>query len=85
MSCGKRYYDYEQTAFANHVASHSLDEHRQLSFKTRMPAFFDNYHPDFNDVDWQRWIDRKSVERPEQWRKWMKTSEGKSTSGLGSR
>jgi hypothetical protein len=72
--CGHPFYEGERVAYERHVVrGHSHEEIRSHSDRVRFPAFYDNYHPDFNDVGWQRWIDKNNAERPEQWRRWMKT------------
>lgn len=75
--CGKPFYEGEQAAFERHVlspAEHPLEEVRSKSMTYSHPAFYDPYW-EGADVDWQRWIDKNQAERPEEWMKWMKTSE----------
>lgn len=49
---------------------------RAKSFTLRAPGLFDPWY-EGSDVEWGRFIDRMWRERPEQWRRWMKTSDGK--------
>jgi hypothetical protein len=47
-------------------------EIRMRSFTLRAPGFFDPWY-EGSDVEWGKFIERKWKERPEQWRKWMRT------------
>lgn len=71
--CEAVFTEDERHQFERHVLAHPAEDVLAHSPAHTMPAFFDNYHPDFNDVDWQRWIDDNHAKRPEQWRRWMKT------------
>lgn len=81
--CKKPFYENEQRALERHVLNeHSLEEILQHSPRHTAPGLFDPYW-EGGDVDWQRWIDKNKVARPEAWRRWMKTGAGKSSGGLG--
>lgn len=71
--CGKPFFEGEQSAFERHcLKDHSHEEVRSHSDMVRAPGLFDpNYEG--SDVEWGKWIERNNRERPEEWRKWMKT------------
>jgi hypothetical protein len=72
--CGHPFYEGERAAYERHcLKDHSHEEVRSHSLVVQAPGLFDNTHPDYNDVAWAEWIAKNHAERPEQWRRWMKT------------
>lgn len=73
--CPKEFYEDERTAFERHILNdHPPEDIKPHSPQMQAPGIFDPHH-ESGDVEWQRWIDRMNAERPEDWMKWMKTSE----------
>jgi hypothetical protein len=62
----------ERHAFERHVLSHPPEEIKPHSPHMSAPGLFDP-NADVGDTDWRDWIDKNNRERPEAWRKWMKT------------
>ena len=76
--CPMVFYEGEESLYERHVIrGHSHEELREHSLQAQAPGIFDPNH-ESGDVEWGRWIERNNRERPEQWRKWMRTDEGKS-------
>jgi hypothetical protein len=80
MACGKPFYEGEQSVYERHVVD-ACDQQEEYmdatSMQRKMPAAYDQTNPDFNDVEWAKWIEDHQRDRPEQVHKWFKTSEGK--------
>lgn len=81
--CEAAWYEPEDRfEYERHVMrAHSHEEVRDLSPRTHAPGIFDPHH-ESGDVEWQRWIDRNAAAGNDPMR-YMKTSDGKSTSGTG--
>ena len=80
LACGQTFFESEMKKYEYHVTNDcgDMEEYEKATaFLKRAPAFYDNYHPDFNDVEWQKWIDEHKKSDPHRWDKWGKTSEGK--------
>ena len=81
--CEAVFTEDERFQFERHVMrAHDESDLRPHSPRMQAPALFDPKH-DSGDVEWGEWIRRNNESRPEQWRRWMKTSAGKHSSGLG--
>lgn len=67
---------YSEAAYRDHFDNNrcrELEEQARLrSFTLRAPGLFDPWY-EGSDVEWGRWIEKNWRERPEQWRKWMRT------------
>jgi hypothetical protein len=64
----------ERHQFERHVLQHPVEDMLPHSPKHQAPGIFDPYH-ESGDVAWQKWIDKNNETRPDEWAKWMKTSE----------
>lgn len=72
--CEAVFTEDERRQFERHVLGHPPEEIKPHSPFMQAPGLFDNYH-ESGDVAWQRWIDKNNAERPDEWQRWMKTSE----------
>jgi hypothetical protein len=73
--CDAVFFEDERHQYERHcVSGHSVEELREHSLQAQAPGLFDPHH-ESGDVEWQKWIDKNQAERPEDWRRWMKTSE----------
>jgi hypothetical protein len=71
--CGHPFYEGERAAMERHVLrDHSHEEVRSHSDTVRAPGLFDPLY-EGSDVEWGKWIAKNQAERPEDWRRWMKT------------
>jgi hypothetical protein len=71
--CEAVFTEDERHQFEHHVLrGHDHAELREHSLQAQAPGIFDPHH-ESGDVAWQEWIDKNSAERPEDWRRWMKT------------
>lgn len=69
--CGAVFYEGERNAYERHVLKdHSHEEVRSHSYAVQAPGLFS---PDAGDAEWGRWIAKNNAERPEDWKRWMKT------------
>lgn len=73
-------FEGEHRQYQAHVLSHTEEEVRAVSLHAQAPGLFG---ADAGDADWARWIRDKTESDPHGWVKWMKTDEGKHSSGLG--
>jgi hypothetical protein len=78
--CGAAFFETEMRAYLKHCAGHSLEDVRAQSPTYQAPGIFSK---DAGDREWGEYIDRKMAEDPHGWAKWLKTSDGKHSSGIG--
>jgi hypothetical protein len=72
--CGHWFYAGEERAYERHVMSHPIEDMHPHSLHTQAPGLFDSNHEASGDVEWGQYIRRMNEERPEGWRRWMRTS-----------
>jgi hypothetical protein len=69
--CDAVFTEDERFQFEHHVLrGHDHAELREHSYAVQAPGLFS---PDAGDAEWGRWIAKNNAERPEDWRRWMKT------------
>jgi hypothetical protein len=75
--CGHPFFEREigpGGAFERHVMSHPIEDMHPHSLHTQAPGLFDSNSEASGDVEWGQYIRRMNEERPEGWRRWMRTS-----------
>lgn len=74
--CGHPFFEGEERAYRRHVTDSKVHDDAEIAARSprhQAPGLFDNRHPDYNDIAWADWIEKNARERPEQWKRWMKT------------
>ena len=79
--CGRTFFEYERAAYIDHcVKGHSHEEVRAKSPRVQAPGLFD---PDAGDAEWAKWVRDHQASDPHGWKRWLRTDDGKHSSGLG--
>lgn len=73
--CEAVFTEDERFQYERHcLRGHDHAELREHSLAVQAPGLFDE-NWEGADIEWKRWIDRNNETRPDEWMKWMKTSE----------
>lgn len=79
--CEAVFTEDERFQFERHVLGHPIEDVQAHSPAHRAPGLFDPYW-EGGDVEWQRWIDKNAAAGNDPAR-YMRTDDGKNSSGLG--
>lgn len=78
--CGTPFFEGEQRKYEAHCLTAHDEEELQRHALAAVPKGF---RDDAGDVEWGEYIKRKAAVDPGGWARWAKTSDGKSSSGIG--
>ena len=78
--CGAVFFSDQGREYVNHVTAHPEEETRVRSPRVQAPGLFD---PDAGDADWAQWVRHHQATDPHGWKRWLKTDDGKHSSGVG--